>query len=70
MSVTEQTRRLLNTAEVAELLGLSMVQTRRLYEPLGAFHIGRVVRFDPERVESFIDQRKAEAEAKQTGAAA
>jgi len=60
---TDTPRRLLTAAEVAELLGLSVRQVRRLTPELGGFNLGRrAVRFDPDRVQRWIDERKAEAE--------
>jgi excisionase family DNA binding protein len=62
MSTAEQSRSLLTTRQVADRLGLSMPQVRRLYGDLGAFHIGRLVRFDPERVDAYLAARMAEAD--------
>ena len=38
-----------------------MPQVRRLYAELGAFYIGRLVRFDPERIDTYLAERRAEA---------
>ena len=62
MKAAEHSRRLLNTDQVADWLACSPQQVRRLYRPLGAFNVGRLVRFDPARVESWIAERQAEAE--------
>ena len=63
MSTTGQSKRLLSASEVADFLGISVVQVRRLYGPLGAFKVGRLVRFDPECLDRWLAERIAEAEA-------
>jgi excisionase family DNA binding protein len=69
MSTDEKSGRLLTPAEVATRLNLSVVQVRRMYDELGAFRLGgRLVRFDPERVERWIEERKAEAANKEVTA--
>lgn len=63
-------RPLLTAPQVAEILGLSLRQVRRLTPSLGGFQVAerRAMRFDPERVEAWIEKRKAEADARRVQA--
>ncbi|MGH2964232.1 MAG: helix-turn-helix domain-containing protein [Solirubrobacterales bacterium] len=58
----------MTAAEVAERLGISLRTVRRLQGELGGVHIGRSVRFDPERVNAWLAERMAEGDAERNGA--
>ena len=60
MSTSDQPRSLLTPRQVAARLGLSVVQIRRMYAELGAFRVGdRAIRFDGDRIEAWIEERKS-----------
>jgi excisionase family DNA binding protein len=52
------TEALLTADAVAELLGLSRAQVYLLKHEIGFVQLGRVVRFDPNRVRAYVDEHR------------
>jgi excisionase family DNA binding protein len=54
--VTAESTPKMNAREVAKLLGVSARHVLNLKRELGAFQVGRIVRFDLTKVQAFIDR--------------
>jgi predicted DNA-binding transcriptional regulator AlpA len=50
--------KLMSADDVAEILGLSRAQVYLVKHAIGFIQLGRVVRFDPERVRAYVDEHR------------